>query len=115
MFVAAIDFQGVVDLMCHISFFGQWLVCVFERAGAQALLLYVLLRFHYMVDAYGEVPNLLCVRRNSTFHSWPLVERGGCENPSHFERLFLVIDAFSRWPSFPGGPMFVGSVSPDPN
>ena len=53
--------------------FCQRLVYVFQQAGAQALLFSLLLRFHDMVDAYGEVPNLSCVRRNSTFHSWPLV------------------------------------------
>ena len=35
------------------------LVYVFERAGALALLLSVFLQFHYMVDAYGEVPKLV--------------------------------------------------------
>ena len=48
--------------------FCQRLVYVFEQAGAQALLRSVLLRFHYMVDAYGEVAD-----KDGRFHSWPLV------------------------------------------
>ena len=59
-----------------VLLFWQRLVYVFEQAGAQARLLSVLLRFHYMVDAYGDVADkrLKFVMCTTSFAPFVLVQ-----------------------------------------